>query len=82
MTDLLPLITVFPSSDGWLVRFHDDPKVRALFNGSDTVMSGFTVRAEPEYVFAEIKRRNPNNRIRLVRFNGTTIEDPDFQSYR
>jgi hypothetical protein len=82
VTALLPLITVFPSSDGWLVRFHDDPKVKALFNGSDTLPSGFTARAEPEYVFGEIKRLNPNHRIRLVRVNGSTIEDFDFQSDR
>jgi hypothetical protein len=76
VTEPLPLITVFPSPDGWRVCFHDDAEVLALF-GTDTLPSGFTRLAEPELVFRETLQRNPQHRIRLIREGGITLQTDD-----
>ena len=61
-----PTITISPGPDGWLARFHDDAEIMALFHGTDTLPTSFTLLEPGEQVRARIQALNPGHRVRLV----------------
>lgn len=71
------LITVFPGSRVWLVRFHDDPEVMRLFGGTDTVGSGYMLAAPAAEVWAAVRAKNPAARVRLVDRDGFLYDPED-----
>ena len=65
-TAFQPTITIFPGPYGWLARFHDDAEIMALFHGTDTLPTSFTLLEPGEQVRARIQALNPGHRVRLV----------------
>ena len=68
------IITIFPGPDGWLARFHDDARIMALFHGTDTLPTSFTLLEPGEQVRARIQALNPRHRVRLVDKDGSLHE--------
>jgi hypothetical protein len=69
-----PIITIFPGPDGWLARFHDDPRIMELFDGTDTLPTSYTMLEPGERVRAKVQQLNPGHQVRLVHKDGSLYE--------